>query len=345
MRIRKINGITTGDVLAEAIMNDKKNVIIPAGIALKEEYIPLFESLGIETVMIEDPYEDYEVTNTIIPEDRFNQYVEHVRDLMERHIYHSGTSFHEFEIIAYELMKEVNQVDSARLIDIKERSSDLYDHTVMVTILSLVIAKRLQLDKNKRYNIAIGCLLHDLGLRYITVPYTNQNMTDHDPAAEFEFKKHTILGYSALEDENWIPKVSRKMILNHHENGEGTGFPMRQKCKEIECRIIQTVDAFDCAISGMERERTSVRSALDELVAGAGTVFDAKVVDLLSSMVAKYPTGTTVVTSEEKEAIVIQQTANADKPVVMVLNIEDPMDHSLKLNLAESVDISILQVV
>ncbi len=345
MRIRQVDAIMNGDILAEPVLNDKKNVIIPSGTALKTEYIPLIHSLGIDTLMIDDPYEDYENSHTIIPEVAFHNYVARVRELMERHIYHDGASLHEFEIIAHELMKDTHDIEPEMLMDIKERPADLYEHTVMVTILSLVIAKRLGLDKTKRYNIAIGCLLHDIGLRYVTVPYTNRNLISGDPISVFEFKKHTILGYSAMEDEAWVPNISRKMILNHHENAEGSGFPMRQKCKEIECKIIQVCDVFDSAICGMERERISVRDALQLIESGAGTLFDEKIVELMVSLIAKYPTGTTVVTNGEKSGVVVEQTTNADKPVIMVLDVENPSILTDKLNLLEAMGISILQVV
>ena len=60
MRIRQVDAINNGDVLTEAIMNEQKNVIIPAGTVLKMDYIPLIKSLGVDTVMIDDPYENYE---------------------------------------------------------------------------------------------------------------------------------------------------------------------------------------------------------------------------------------------------------------------------------------------
>ncbi len=50
-----------------------------------------------------------------------------------------------------------------------------------------------------------------------------------DPVEVFEYKKHTIMGFSALEEESWVPDIARKMVLSHHERMNGSGFPMRQK--------------------------------------------------------------------------------------------------------------------
>ena len=157
----------------------------------------------------------------------------------------------------------------------------------MVTLMSLMIAKKMELDIEMKYDIAVGCLLHDIGIRYITIPYENINMEEQDPAHVFEYKKHTILGYSALEEETWIPEISRKMILSHHERIDGSGFPLRQKNRETACRIIQVCDAFDGMISGMECVRTNVPTACEKMKERAGICFDEEIVQMLFSMIGE----------------------------------------------------------
>lgn len=345
MRIISIDSIKGGEVLAESITNEQQNVLIPAGTVLKEDYAPLIESFGISTLKIEDPYENYEMPNPIINPARLEVLVNWVKSIMEKHIYHSGgSSLKEFEIVANEIVREVNGISDDTVIDMEQRTADLYEHTVMVTLLSTMVAKRLHLDKKKQYNIAIGCLLHDIGIRYITVPYENVDIEQGDPMKVFEYKKHTILGYSAVEDETWIPTVARKMILTHHEKSDGSGFPMRQKVKEIECKILQTCDTFDCMISGMECSRTSVWDAFEKLTSESGTVYEENIVSSLISMIAKYPVGTTITTNEKEQGVVISQTSDPVKPIIMIIDAEDDnQDH--KHNLMEENHISILQVV
>ena len=128
----------------------------------------------------------------------------------------------------------------------------------MVTFLSIAVARKLKLSEEVIKTIALGCLLHDLGLRYITVPYINYAPEKSTVTEAFEFKKHSILAYTALEREQWLNEISKKMILSHHEKKNGSGFPLRQKTKEVECNILQVCDVFDCMVSGMECKRSSV---------------------------------------------------------------------------------------
>jgi HD-GYP domain-containing protein (c-di-GMP phosphodiesterase class II) len=163
----------------------------------------------------------------------------------------------------------------------------------------------------------LGCLLHDIGLRYITTNYIDWD--GEDPLEDFEFKKHTLLGYSALDEERWIPDISRKMVLFHHERLDGSGFPMRRKNKEIEIRIIQVCDAFDSAISGIECQRISIQKALANIKSEAGEKFDPEVVNALLSIIAYYPVGTTVKLDNQMEAVVVSQTGDPKNPVIMEL--------------------------
>ena len=341
MRIKSVSSLCGGEILAEPVLTEKNEILIPKGTALKEDYIPLIQSLNIETLMLEDPYEDYENPNPIICPGTMDKIVERVRKLIEGHIYHSNKSMREFEIIANDIVKEVDDMSGDVIIDMKERSSNLYEHTVMVTLLAINVARKLKMDRDKQYNIALGCLLHDIGIRYITTKYENQDWNKVDPVEVFEYKKHTIMGFSALEEEGWVPDIARKMVLSHHERMNGSGFPMRQKNRELECKIIQACDAFDCYISGMECKRMSVQNAIERITDEAGTLFEKKIVKSLLSGIAYYPVGTTIKISSGEKAVVISQTDDPKSPIVLISDDEKEKKHNLMLEK----DISILHIV
>ena len=109
----------------------------------------------------------------------------------------------------------------------------------------------------------LGCLLHDLGYRYIDADFQNCNFKTLSPSKEYELKNHTILGYSALEKEEWVPEIAKLMVLSHHERMDGSGYPLRQRNSQKECRMIQICDAFDCAVSGMECKKKTICDAFE----------------------------------------------------------------------------------
>ena len=340
MKCKSIDVLKGGEVLAEPIVSQRQDTIIPRGTVIKTEYLPLIMSMGIQSVMIEDPYEDYEMPHPIIENPHFDYFVGRIKGIMEGHIYHSNSSLREFEMIANEIIKETQEIPNDIIIDVTERNADLYEHTIMVTLLSVFIGKRLHLDKKKLYNLALGSLLHDIGIRYITVTYESIDPKKVDPVAMFELKKHTILGYSALDGESWIPDISRKMILSHHERIDGSGYPMRQKNKEIEIRIIQVCDLFDCCVTGMEGKKQSLQDTLRILAERAGVGLDKKVVEQLLDIVAPYPVGTEIKTSDEGQGIVIAQTADKNSPIIMIVDENEQKYQQKNLMLEKDISIS-----
>lgn len=150
-----------------------------------------------------------------------------------------------------------------------------------------------------------------------------------------------------MDEESWIAPISMKMVLSHHENMAGTGFPMKQKNKELECRIIQACDAFDSLISGMECKRICVQEAINQIKENDGGRYDNKIIKCLISSVARYPVGTTVKTNAEEEGVVVSQTVDSENPIIMIFGNENNgklMLHN-RLNLMLDKNISILQVI
>ena len=59
----------------------------------------------------------------------------------------------------------------------------------------------------------------------IKTPYMNTNETYMNTKDAIEYKKHTIFGYSSVQDEDWIPDIAKEIILLHHERIDGKGYP------------------------------------------------------------------------------------------------------------------------
>lgn len=344
MRIRRVNTLVGGETLAEPVITEEKETLISKGTVLKPEYLDLLSFLGIDTICIVDPYQAYEMTHHIYSNEKRNEYIEKVQKILESHIYQSKCSLEELTCVANQMVEELLQVDENIVIDMEERNGNLYDHTVMVTILSVMTARKLKLEKEVLCRIAIGCLLHDLGIRYITVPYINYDMESSKETEAFEYKKHTILAYSAMEGETWLDPIARKMILSHHERKDGSGFPLRQKIKEIECNILQVCDAFDCMISGMECKRTGIQKALEYLIETSDILFERKIVKVLQKMIAYYPVGTIVKLNTGETGLVISQTENSIRPVIRVMNEENQMTDII-YDLLKNKKVSILEII
>ncbi|MBO5371469.1 MAG: HD domain-containing protein [Lachnospiraceae bacterium] len=346
MKIKEVKYIKSGEILASPIYTDEKTILIPAGTELKKEYIDLLLPLGIEIVEIEDKYESIEKSSLIIPEEVKSEFKEKIQNILGKHIYSGKGSLCKIKDIAIEIIDFVNNIDLNCIYDIPYRQTDLYEHTISVTIFSLLVARKINLSQERMEDIAIGCLLHDLGLRYITIPYVNKKIDELPPEDIFEYKKHTILAYTVLDEEEWLSQVSKNMVLSHHEKMNGSGFPLKQREQDIECRIIQLCDSFDCLISGMECGRYSVEKVMNYFLTVAGEKYDKDLMKDLFSMIGKYPVGTEVELSDHTYGVVTCQTNCIDCPII---NLLDEMSGNIVENkvydLNENKEIQIIRVI
>ena len=343
MRIRQVRTLRGGEVLAESVLTEEKDILISKGTILKPEYLDLLSFLGYDTVCIEDPYEEFEQPHLFMSKDVFMSYVNRVQKILENHIYSGKGDLRSIEPLANDIIKDMMSVKEGTVIDFEERNGNLYEHTVMVTFLAISVAKKLKLKQDVIQNIALGSLLHDLGLRYITVPYINYDPEKSTATESFEFKKHAILAYSALEKENWVNANVKKMILSHHERRDGSGFPLHQKTKEIECNILQVCDVFDCMVSGMECKRTNVQTALEYIIEAADVLYEKKVVKAIEKIIARYPVGTKVKLNTGNNGIVVSQTEDANYPIVAVINADGTLSCNY-YNLKKDKKVSILGI-
>ena len=152
-----------------------------------------------------------------------------------------------------------------------------------------------------------------------------------------------MLAYTALENEEWLNDVSKKMILSHHEKKDGSGFPLHQKTKEIECNILQVCDVFDCMVSGMECRRSNVQAALEYITEASDILYDKRVVRAIEKIIARYPVGTKVKLNTGEVGVVITQTEDTTHPIIAVLEKSGELNN-VYYNLKKNKTISILEI-
>ena len=203
----------------------------------------------------------------------------------------------------------------------------------------------MNLSKWEVYDIGVGSLLHDMGLRYLSTPYQDVDIeNEFDPESLFEYKKHTLYGFSSVEKETWISNESKKIILFHHERLDRSGYPFKQIVMPLGVRIVAIADAFDDRLCGIGVKRENVRQALEYIRSGKDKLFEGRIVDYFLELIATYPVGTHVVTNRGDEAVVIEQNEHfTDRPKIKLIKdrFGKPYEEDKLINLTEEEDILI----
>lgn len=338
----KVDNLTGGEYLAKPVISKGFHTVLFEGTKISVEDIEFLKEIGIEEVVVfETDAEDEIKEREIIKKEIHDDCAVKMKTVLKNHICKDNSALEEITEAAESIIDDIFDTDeiAIKVFDIKKRSGDLYDHCITVSSLSVLTAMKMNLNRENVYDIGIGSLLHDLGLKYISVDYTNKEGMDFTPEDLFEYKKHTVYGFSSVENENWMSTTAKKIILFHHERIDGTGYPFRQTTIPLAAEIVSVCDGFDDRICGIGYRQMSVAEALDDIQKYRDVHYDGKVIDVFLSFIAVYPVGTLVKTNRGDEAIVFEQNEYfTDKPIIKLLRDFEgkPYNRDKFVNLSEN---------
>jgi diguanylate cyclase (GGDEF)-like protein/PAS domain S-box-containing protein len=160
-----------------------------------------------------------------------------------------------------------------------EKSFETEEHTERLRELALRMGSSLGLYPSEQSKLSLLCAWHDIGM----VALPEEILRKTGPLTEEEWsrlRKHSEIGYRLAESSPEMAP-SAEAILHHHENWDGSGYPLGLKGEKIPLasRILAVVDAFDLMTHGRPHEKTlHWQPALDEIRKAAESEFDPKVV-------------------------------------------------------------------
>jgi len=321
MRLINIDQITGNEILAKSILTPDYNELLSEGTLMKRSYVPRLAEIGVKEIFIKDNELDAQ-TRLILKEDVNKKCRQKVQDIISKHMYNSKQDMTEIAEAAESIIVNISNDGNVlkQIYDIKERSADLYEHCTSTCTIAILVGLKLNLSNDQIRELGIGCLLHDLGLRYVTMDYVDKDMGDASLRDKDEYYKHPIYGYTAVQYEEWLSKTSKEIILMHHETIDGEGYPLHTKDAMITTRIASACDYFDESICGIGRERKKVYEAVEYLKAYRGVKFDSSVIDALLDFIAVYPSGNKVRISTGEIAVVIRQNKGfPERPVLQLI--------------------------
>ncbi len=142
------------------------------------------------------------------------------------------------------ILKEGSAARSLLKIAIHEYYT--YTHSVNVAAVGTLFAKELDFGEEDLKGFCSGILLHDIGKTEISTDILNKNgkLTDEEYS---KIKEHPELGVAILKGINNGFTDEYTITLQHHENYDGTGYPLGLQREEIHrCgRIARIIDVYD----------------------------------------------------------------------------------------------------
>ncbi|WP_175511498.1 tetratricopeptide repeat protein [Alicyclobacillus macrosporangiidus] len=154
---------------------------------------------------------------------------------------------------------------------IHKNISNLLDMRVHYTKL---LATALRLSEQDQNDLVLAARFSDYGL---TALESEVVLNPHrSPQAFEQYKQHPNLSVLMLRTFN-LPERILDIVADHHENYDGTGFPMGKKQGEIHylARVLAVVDKYVSRVVMDEMRHSEI---VKEIVGQSGTVFDPTVV-------------------------------------------------------------------
>jgi putative nucleotidyltransferase with HDIG domain len=177
----------------------------------------------------------------------------------------------------------------ALLVALAEKDAYTEEHTRRVALRAVQIGDELGLAPERLHELAVGGLLHDIGK--LNVP--DSILKKPGPLTEQEFsvvKRHVETGVALLRELGGFSAVVHRLVRDHHERLDGSGYPDASRGKDIplDVRILAVCDVYDALISQrVYREAWSHGRAIALLQAGAGTLFDLRCVETLARVLQR----------------------------------------------------------
>jgi PAS domain S-box-containing protein len=163
---------------------------------------------------------------------------------------------------------------------IEMRDPHTAGHQRRVTILACAIAEELGLTEDQFDGLRMAGLIHDFGK--INVPAEILSKPGRINEIEFSLiRYHPQICHDILKTIE-LPWPVAKIVLQHHERLDGSGYPQGIKGDEImlEARILAVADVVEAMASHRPyRPALGLELAFDEIITKKGILYDSEVVD------------------------------------------------------------------
>lgn len=140
---------------------------------------------------------------------------------------------------------ERNNQALLNLAHISQRSQKVADHSFATFCIALNMAQIAERNEEEIEALGIAALLHESGWSQIPLQLMGKRQ-NYTPSEEKLIEKHTDIGLRLLQSSD-IPPLAMRIIAEHHELNNGTGYPNKLSGDQIHplSQLFSVVDRYD----------------------------------------------------------------------------------------------------
>lgn len=340
MRRINVTRLRQGMVLAKPIYANNGVILLRDGTKLTQHYVEKIQSLQLPYIYIVDEISEGieydEMISEDVKRDTQRALTESIGKLKKGHFNINEEIVVQVENIISEVVMNPKVMISVQ--EIRNKDEYLHMHSINVCVLSLLIAKKKGFNDTQLKHLALGALLHDIGKTRISEIDAVRYREDYDEKEYNIYKDHVRLGYEIIKDIPNSSLLAANIALTHHENYDGTGFPLGKKNDGIHefSRIVAIANEYDNLVyNRKEKDRLRHYEIIELIVSRAYSWFDPEMVRIFRNSVSPYSIGSGVELSDGRRGLVSK--LNENLPTRPIIRIVDPNNMTAVI---EEVDLS-----
>jgi putative nucleotidyltransferase with HDIG domain len=181
-------------------------------------------------------------------EKEFERSLSQLRSVMSKIRNRPETAVDEAQAMVDDIVDKLLSEDSVtlHLMNGKSEFEDIYFHSLNVSIISMMIAKSKGYNSRQIKEVAFGALFHDIGKIKVPTAILRKTTTLTEPESNY-LKLHTKYGLDIASNIPDFPESGKKIITEHHEHMDGSGYPdgLREEAIDEFAQIVSVANAYD----------------------------------------------------------------------------------------------------
>ena len=359
MRRIATNLAQPGMITGKPIYGTSGQILLNSGVMIKPQHLFYLKQIGIESLYIFDErVGDVQIKEALSDELRNETKVlvtQIIKNVDCPSANNKGVNIKDHEIISLveKIIDEIiaNKDIMVQLADIRSVAGYLFAHAVNCAVLTTLLAAKINYSRSRLKEIALGALLHDLGM--IAVPEVVINKKGELTTDEFKMvMQHPEYGFELFKKFSFYTREAGCLVMQHHERNRGQGYPKGLSGSAISdgAHMLAIVDVFDALTSDKpNRKAYRTHQAIEMLMSWGGDYFNLEFLRLFLSSIAAYPAGTHVFLSNGESGFVIANTPGfALRPVVRIIYKGEsvaPHPDPYDLDLTKALDLTVVKVI
>lgn len=209
-------------------------------------------------------------------------------DLLLEHSFNIGVDSEIYDMAVTNVKQTLSLITDKKSIydlleNFKKHSERLYTHSLGVALISLLICKEIEIESPiNLYKVSMAAFFHDIGQKEIPKKILDKSRFLLTKEEQEIYQGHPQMGAEMLMNIDGVPNDLPEIVMQHHENWDGTGFPTGLSKQKIHpfSRIIRIADEF----CNLEKSTAESSSEVMKFLKDNEKIFEPKVLKALQKI-------------------------------------------------------------